>query len=254
MKLTIEQVQEISCELFRTVAQILEEEDFPYVGFYGTMLGTVRHQGPIPWDADVDVLIPEPELNRFLELMKRKLPSEYWLDFGNPDKPERAIPRIGLAGYETRVIHVDVFRMVGYPKQHWKQIIYSGLCSTLISIRCAKVYTYTGKKKLLAGLVRALTFYHNADYYAQRYHKLCKRYPYEMAEIIGNAADRDDVGKAFTKEIFDYIKMPYAGFTIRIPKNYDELLCKLYGNYLQLPPEKERNAAMQNTYEIRELA
>lgn len=253
MNLTLEQVQEKSCELFRTVVRILEEENFPYVGFYGTMLGTVRHHGQIPWDSDADIAIPEPELERFLDILKRRLPPEYWVDFGDADKPVRAIPRIGLTGYETRVLHLDVFRMIGYPKARWKQILFNKYCCLLISLRCAKTYTYTGKKRVQAGIVRALTCFLPADYFARRYHKMCKRYPYETAETIGNATDHNGVERVYTKEIFDAELMPYADFQIRIPKTYDALLRLLYGEYMRLPPEKDRAASIQKTYEIKPL-
>ena len=253
MKLTIDQIQEKASEMFRIVTEILEEESFPYVGFYGTMLGTVRHHGPIPWDSDIDIAIPEPELPRFLELMKRRLPQEYWVDFGDAEAPIRAIPRIGLAGCETRILHIDVFRMIGYPKARWKQILFNKYCCALISIRCAKTYTYTGKKRVKAGIVRALTFFLPAEYFAKRYHRMCSRYPYETAEAIGNATDHNGVERVYTKEIFDGELMPYADFSIRVPKTYDALLRLLYGEYMQLPPESERSAAMQRIYEVKPL-
>ena len=96
MNLTLEQVQEKSCELFRTVVQILEEENFPYVGFYGTMLGTVRHHGPIPWDSDADIAVPEPELERFLDILKRRLPPEFL---------SSSAARLSLASKATKALH-----------------------------------------------------------------------------------------------------------------------------------------------------
>ena len=254
MKLTIDQIQEKACELFRTVIQILEEEHFPYVGFYGTMLGTVRHEGPIPWDSDIDIVIPEPELERFLELMKRRLPPEYWLDYGTVDKPTRAIPRIGYTGYETRVLHLDVFCISGYPKARWKQFLLYKHCYLLTAARCAKTYTYTGAKRVKAGIVRALTCCTSPEYFARRIQTLSRRYPYETAEVVGNVLDHIGGKRVYTKEeVFDSIEMPYAGFNIRIPKNYDALLRRLYGDYMQLPPESERSAAMQRIYEVKPL-
>ncbi len=253
MKLSIDQMQEEALKMFRTVVGILEQEKVTYVGFYGTMLGTIRHKGPIPWDSDVDIVIPEPELEHFMEVMKRRLPPEYWVDFGELDAPIRAIPRIGLTGYETRELHIDVFRMIGYPKQRWKQILFNKYCCVLISIRCAKTYTYTGKKKYQAALIRALTCFTSAEFFAKRYDRLCRRYPYESAETIGNATDHHGVERIYTKDIFNYIEMPCADFTIRIPKNYEPLLRLLYGDYQKLPPEKSRKSAMQKTYEVKEL-
>ena len=40
--------------------------DIPYSVYGGTMIGAIRHQGFIPWDDDVDVLMTRADYERFL--------------------------------------------------------------------------------------------------------------------------------------------------------------------------------------------
>lgn len=49
---------------------ICEEQNFRYSLIYGTFIGSVRHHGYIPWDDDVDIMMPRRDYDWFLEYMK----------------------------------------------------------------------------------------------------------------------------------------------------------------------------------------
>ena len=52
--------------LLQEFDRVCKALDIPYVLFAGTMLGAVRHQGFIPWDDDLDVMMLRPDYERFL--------------------------------------------------------------------------------------------------------------------------------------------------------------------------------------------
>ncbi len=56
-------------ELLNKVDIICEENDIPYFADYGTLLGTIRHKGYIPWDDDIDLCMMRHDLERFCEVV-----------------------------------------------------------------------------------------------------------------------------------------------------------------------------------------
>lgn len=67
-ELTIREIQLVSLEILHTVATICEEQNFRYSLIYGTLIGAIRHHGYIPWDDDVDIMMPRRDYDRFFRI------------------------------------------------------------------------------------------------------------------------------------------------------------------------------------------
>ena len=53
----LNELKAIELSVLKKVHQYCEENDIWYVLAYGTLLGTIRHNGFIPWDDDIDILL-----------------------------------------------------------------------------------------------------------------------------------------------------------------------------------------------------
>ena len=132
LKLTLKEIQEVETEMVREISRICKEHKIPYFLHCGSALGAVRHHGPIPWDSDVDVIVPYHRCRDFCDAMRRNLPEKFCLYFHDTDPHYVALfPRIGLAGYSSKIMHVDVFRLIGISSIKWKQNLFTGLTSLL---------------------------------------------------------------------------------------------------------------------------
>lgn len=96
-------------EALRAVDRLCREHDIVYWLDGGTLLGAVRHGGFIPWDDDVDIVMPRAEYQRFRVLAEQNLPEGLVL--------ETRTRHLGLYHSWTRVLHLGSFAWVipAYP-------------------------------------------------------------------------------------------------------------------------------------------
>ena len=122
-------------EMTKDVVNILERADLTYMMFAGTLLGSYRHHGIIPWDVDVDLQLDIEEQSK-LENAFRNIPNgKYILIKHNPpihwkvNFPYKKFPFVDLffyyhnishfgenLGYKT-IVHVisDIFPLIRRP-------------------------------------------------------------------------------------------------------------------------------------------
>ena len=55
-------------EIMQEIDRICKENDLQYYAAWGTLLGTIRHKGFIPWDDDMDIGMTWNNYQRFLKL------------------------------------------------------------------------------------------------------------------------------------------------------------------------------------------
>ena len=128
----LKQMQKIEFDILRTVHTLCQENHITYYLGYGTMLGAVRHQGFIPWDDDVDIVMPRDDYRRFLQLAPQYLPEHlklchlgntapYNYDFAKiQDKRTILIEdTYSYLGIESGV-YIDIFSLDGYPADEKK--------------------------------------------------------------------------------------------------------------------------------------
>lgn len=235
--------------LLKEFDRICRQLDIPYVLFAGTMLGAVRHQGFIPWDDDVDVILLREDYDRFMEEAERLLDRDkfylqqefscHWpmyfskLRLNNTTCLEKYHPKDPAI---HQGISMDIFPCDNAAKSHFGRKM-QFLASKVVIAKSLDKRGYdtdSRKKKLFMALCRLLPM--------KLFLKLTKwgRKDSEMVHsFLGGSS-------SFSKSVYpriwftDPAAMRFEEGEYPVSKHYDALLRQLYGDYTVLPPEDQR--------------
>jgi lipopolysaccharide cholinephosphotransferase len=121
-------------EMLKEIDSICSREKIYYQLAYGTVLGSIRNKGFIPWDEDIDILVWVKDYNRFCESIEKQISKKYMLyNSTTVTGYELLFSRIGLSQGTHFNTHVDVFPFAGAPKNRAIQFLFQKI--TYINFR-----------------------------------------------------------------------------------------------------------------------
>ena len=84
-QLSIEDAKQIELEILDYIDTLCKKHNINYIINYGTLIGAVRHQGFIPWDDDIDMVISQKDFKRFCDYLKAHPHPNYVLQDNSTD-------------------------------------------------------------------------------------------------------------------------------------------------------------------------
>lgn len=266
--LELDQIHEIEFQMLKRFAKVCEENNLRYFLCGGTLLGAIRHKGFIPWDDDIDILMPRPDYIKFQELSKNnilgdelKVCSSY---LGNLNDPFCKIFNINTIMEKEYVndewdrhIWIDIFPMDGLPNNELKvKFIYKKVSIARALIRTIKVKdevknkVSTSKiKYILKVITKPILSVIGTKPMVKYIDSLSQKYDFDKSMYVGGIAFGYGPQEKMVRS--DYIvpeKVEFEGELFNAPGSWKEYLSNLYGDYMKLPPKEKQIAHVMKAW------
>lgn len=255
-------------DIFKEVSSLCEKNGLIYMMSGGTCLGTIRHKGYIPWDDDLDIMMPRKDYDKLILLLDRgALGDEYEFTYPNAETDANTVflkifrknsKDVELANMNTpfpKGIFLDVFPLDAVPKSKFGQIIKGFVANSLQFIAISRLYTqYPSQKmkeymsmddelkkryriKLIIGKLTSFASHARWVYWFDRFVASSKEgHPWGIP-----TGRKYFNGEIFDKSVFVPVKKGvFEGLEVNIPNDTHSYLTNLYKNYMILPPIEKR--------------
>ena len=257
-------LQLVILNIGRIFAEICERHHLRYYMVGGTMLGAIRHKGFIPWDDDMDVAMPRPDYEKFIEIVRDELPTGYtFLNYKQDADYMRYFSRIvdknvrvTNASNTKKLVEnawLDIFPLDGMPRTvpgrmihfwhltAWRFFYHASCFKQLVNLR------RPGRPKYQQLLIKFMQTTHigaNLDTkkLMARIERLLLKYPYDkakyMVSLFGAYMTREIVDKKLLGEGEMY---SFETLKLRGPEQYDAFLTHFFGDYMTPPKDADKD-------------
>lgn len=245
--------REVLLRLLQAFDAVCRQNNLHYTLFYGTLLGAVRHQGFVPWDDDVDVIMPRADYDKLCALPPNAWAAEYFLQtpesdpdcfYGGyaklRDSTTTGIESRNLGHNCNQGIWIDILPLDACWRNPERRQDQFARIHRLQSMLLAKIYPGLYQLDSVTALQVAQTSHRDL---CDQLHAALTECDEPDALLTVLARYRSAESHVLT-EAEDWrwtIPQPFEGTQYPIPMAYDKLLRQLYGpQYRLYPPLAQR--------------
>ncbi len=249
-------------DLFEQFKAVCKKHNLRYFLFAGTLLGAVRHKGFIPWDDDIDVIMPREDYEVFLTLAG-EFSHPYFLQTPYTDK-NYCFSFVKLRNSETAFLSTkfikenDNMNMGVFFDVFPLDVIVSGKCEEtrekmqLLVRKCSTFMRKDGVFLEERDFNDLKTYYEPSQTAVKLYEdvqalaKSFKDDPSADKLSLITVTMSKPQNNLWEKEWYaDAIEVPFENTTAMIPVGYDKILTVQFGDYMQFPPIEGRGGHSQ---------
>ena len=247
-EITLEKLRNIQLDILDKIHSFCIERGIRYSLGGGTLLGAVRHKGYIPWDDDIDIMLPRPDYDRFLKEFEG-IYKQYTLQtYMNDESYSFPFAKV----YDNRTvlvedgacngIYVDVFPIDGLPeKNEIPKFLYKLEILKHNITKTSKYYLFQKGWSLKFRYYIKKILYPKRSESIFKLEELLHSYNFETTNLAGSILGRYGDIEVMDGHVFkSYVKLAFDGRKYYAIADYDLYLTKHYGDYMQLPPKEKQ--------------
>lgn len=258
----LRRVQEAEYELLGAFLKICADNGIETFAVFGTAIGAARHGGFIPWDDDLDMAMLRPDYERLVSVMEAH--PDWGYGIAGPGCTQGYYNLLGKfyrkgTVFQTEYAHgtypmginLDIFIYDEVPVEEdarRAQLRHAKTLSRLNMVQNVNMLTRAMSKtaanlvpRLMAGAAHGLLQVLPRRHFERAYEKNAR-----MGEGSGSGVFEQFndpwllEGAMAASEIFPVVPMAFGPVEVPMPRGYDAVLRRQYGDYLELPPEESR--------------
>lgn len=263
----LRRLQLAELDILKETLKLAEAHQLTYYMLGGTLLGAVRHQGFIPWDDDIDIGMPRPDYERFLQAAERELKPPYQLHtlqtgtgeysyyYARVENRELKLRRTVAIKESEIPVWIDVFPLDGVPEEGEKRERWIKKCKFWDAMYKASQFSYLGisesikKKRSLPKRAARQLFLHlklekliSTRQAWEGLDRALKENKFEESDTLINFCGYWGLKEMFPKTVYGKGKLyPFEGMMLNGPEDFDTVLKQMYGDYMT-PPQPEQRA------------
>lgn len=261
-------MKKVLMDIYKDISSLCNRHKLTYMLAGGSCLGAIRHNGFIPWDDDLDMIMPREDYEKFIALCEQgEMGAKYEMTY--PCK-ERDTKNLYIKVYRKNSLnleimcdnekfpnglYIDVFPMDGVPNsiimQKIKGFIADAFHFMAVSVLYAQYPSASMKEfvsnnkvlkrrymlRMAIGRIMGIIPHRLWAYWYDLFVK-CNT---QTAKVGIPTGRKHYCGEILPRDVFfPPIKAAFEDIMTYIPHDYDRYLRNLYGDYMQIPPVEKR--------------
>lgn len=258
-ELSLKELQSESLAILNEVHSFCVTNDIRYSLAYGTLIGAVRHKGFIPWDDDLDIVMPRTDYERFcrtfkadgLEVVSRITHDNCLIEFARVcDTRKTSVHTLEpwIRGHNNLGVWIDIMAYDAVPDD------YEEFHAVFTEAHDILLRSFKARRSLRE-LTNSRSLGYNLNTIKKRLFALFTESPEQIIGRLDEIIAKHEYGSTnhiaqltfpskeeyLEKECMEqFTLVPFEESQFYITTDYHKILTPIYGDYMQLPPMEEQ--------------